>query len=201
MREVEERRRRTELLTLKEQRRGWPEEQQRRQRPELRRRTQLGKPPTGSGGRPLIVVLEKVDELLDRPVECGSAARLLLPGEALALKEKSPRDRRQELPGRATVVGVVGLSEAREGDACSMVKVVVVERVEAVAALAARSKVLGLLRFVLGDDDDLPLTSGGPRALDECGNDVLARLVEHLLRGVQPEPVDVILANPVFGAR
>ena len=131
----------------------------------------------------------------------GRAAALALPGVALALIEEAALDGRDQLLGRPGVVAVVGLGAAGERDRGGVVEVVVPQRVEAVAAGRHRADEPHVLRLVLGDQENRSATGARPRAARDRRQHVLGRVVVDVLRGVQPEPVEVELVDPVAGVR
>ena len=200
VREVHERCRRSRLLTLKQERRRRSEQQQRRQRPQRSWRGELAEPESVGRIGDLVVVLEKMDELRGARSRAGCAAALALPRVSLSLEQEPALRCRQELLTRPPKVTVVRLANAGQRDAGRVVEVVVVEGVQPVSSARRGPHQAGVLPFVLGDDDDAAAARGGARAAHERGEDVVGRRVEDLVRGVEPEAVEVILANPVLGA-
>ena len=91
---------------------------------------------------------------------------------------------------------------AAEGSPGAVVEIVVPQRVETLAALARGADQVRCLRLVLAHDQDLPPAGGLARAAGELGQDVLALAeVVDVLGGVDPEPVDVELVDPVAAVR
>src|SRR5690242_15106739 len=80
-----------------------------------------------------------------------------------------------------------------------MMKVVIPERVEIIAAAGGGTDQLGSLGLVLGHDDRRPAARGGSYLAPDGGDDVIRRGVEEVLRRVQAQPVEVILLDPVAG--
>src|SRR5271170_6735658 len=78
-----------------------------------------------------------------------------------------------------------------------MMEVVIPDRVETKAALCGRADKSGILRLVLPDDNDALPVRGGSRSPRQLGYDILAGVVEDLLRGVEPQPVEVEFADPI----
>src|SRR5215467_12185726 len=98
-----------ELLPLEEHGGGGSEEQIGGEGTIAPRARELVETAPMGGVGDLVVVLEKAHEPLGRKVESGSTAATALPLVALTLVEKGPVGRRDELLGRAAVVGVVAL--------------------------------------------------------------------------------------------
>ena len=92
----------------------------------------------------------------------GVPRRLSLPRVILALVEIAALDHRYELLRRAEIIRVVGLAATGEGDLRAVVKIVVPERVEAVAPFVSRPREARVLRLVLGDDDCPPRSRPPP---------------------------------------
>jgi hypothetical protein len=82
-----------------------------------------------------------------------------------------------------------------------VVEVVVPEGVEAVAACRERSHEADVLRLVFRHQQRRALPRRAAHAAAERGQDVLRGGVVDLLGRVQPEPVKVILLDPVCGVR
>ena len=82
-------------------------------------------PCTECGIRHLVVVLEEVHERAGGQVQRRRAARLPLPGVALALEQKAVPDQRNELLRTAAIVVEVPVVAAGQRDASGMVEVVV----------------------------------------------------------------------------
>ena len=76
-------------------------------------------------------------------------------------------------------------------------EVVVPQRVEAVAALLDRPDQPRLLQLVLGDDHNPPSAGAGTGAAADVRQDVIAGIVEDLLRRVEPQAVEMELFDPV----
>src|ERR687886_827910 len=106
-------------------------------------------PPAGPRIGHLIVVFQKHHERLGWKVEGRGAALLLLPAIILALIQEPMTRGRDELLRLAIIIGVVGFVTSGQRDDGAMVKVVVDERVEAVAAALRRPDEPSVLRFVL----------------------------------------------------
>jgi hypothetical protein len=149
------------------------------------------------GVRHLIVVLRERDEPHGWQVERGRAATVFLPSVPLALIQETVFHGRHELLRSASVPGVVGLGAPRGGDHGAVVKIVVPERVEAVAALLARSHEPSQLSLVLTDHDRAARGRGAAHRLDDFFENVRGGLVEDLLRGVETQSVQMELLDPV----
>src|SRR5688572_27652886 len=111
------------------------------------------------------MILDERDELRRRQIERVMAAAVFLPLVALALIDKAPLERRDEFLGRAFVIGVVSFVVAGRGDVGSVVKIVVPDRIEAIASFGQRANQAGFLPLVFIHDQDRPLAGGGPRFL------------------------------------
>ena len=116
----------------------------------------------------------------------------------LALEQEATLCGGQEFLARPAIVGVVRLAKSRQRDAGGVMEIVVVQPVQSAAAAIRWTQQLGLLGLVLGDDHDLAISGCRSSPLRQRGNDVFGRRIEDLLRRIQAEPVDVILANPVL---
>src|SRR5687768_3169751 len=81
----------------------------------------------------LVVILQKVDELLCLEVPCRTAAPLVLPLVPLSLIEIAPACRRDQFLRRAVVVAVVKLVVPRRRHARGMVKIVIPDGIEPVS--------------------------------------------------------------------
>src|SRR5690242_12234126 len=80
-------------------------------------------------------------------------------------------------------------------------EVVIPQRVEPVAALLSRAQQSRLLRLVLSDDERAPPTRRRSYPADDRGDNVIFRAIEYLLRRVQPQPIEMILVDPIAGIR
>ena len=134
-----------------------------------------------------------------RDADRGGAARLALPGIVLSLVEEAVTRRRHELLRAAAVVVEVAVTPAGQRDARGVVVVVVPHRVEAVAAGRGRSERVDALRLVLRHEHDGAGEGGAARRRGELGNDVRTARVVHRLRRVEPQAVEMELADPVLG--
>ncbi len=144
----------------------------------------------------LVVILEEVHAGAAWKAEARRAPWRLLPRVVLPLEEHAPPGAREPFAGDAAIVREVGLVCPDEGHARGVVEVLVVHRVEAVAARRAAAQTR-MLRFVLGRDEDAPATGGLARGSRDGGDEMLWRRVEDLLRGIETEPVDVEFTHPV----
>src|SRR5207253_6050752 len=97
IREVQKRRGSGKLLALEQHRRVGGQQRQRRHRPEAARTGQLVTAQAAAGVGDLVVVLQENDKGAGRQVQGRRAARLLLPGVTLPLKEITVLERRDEL--------------------------------------------------------------------------------------------------------
>ncbi len=131
----------------------------------------------------------------------GVPRPLPLPRVSLPLVEKPSLDGRDELLGGPGVVAEVRLGAPREGDRRGVVEVVVPQGVEVVAAGRHRADEPHVLRLVLGDEEHRSPAGARPRPARDRRQHVLRGIVVDVLRGVQPEPVQVKLVDPVAGVR
>ncbi len=132
-----------------------------------------------------------------RHIVGSRAASLLLPGVPLALKQVPALARRDELLRLAVVIRVVRLPTSGQGDDGAVMKVVVPERIEAVAPLVDRADHPHVLRLVLGDDDHVAPGRGGASFLPNHSNDVGFGAVVDALGCVEAQTVEVELSDPV----
>ncbi len=195
--EVQEGRGGRELLPLKEHRGLRPEEQEGGEGAPSPRTRQAVQPVTARRVGDLIVVLEIVHEALAREAERRAPASLPLPLVALALVQESVLGGGDELLGPAAVVAVVGLVASGERDEGRMVKVVVPQGVERVSAFAAGREQPRLLRFVLTNDQRAARAAGTAHRVDDLAEDVGRGAIEDALCGVEAEPVEMVLLDPV----
>ena len=117
--------------------------------------------------------MRRANELFGRCYRRRGAATPTLPLVALALIEEAVFDCGDELLRRALVVRVISFASAREGDPRAVMKVVVPEAVESVAAALKRSDKARLLRLVLGDDCRRSARRRLARLARERGDDVV----------------------------
>ena len=199
--EVEERRRRGELLPLKQHRRPRQQQQQRRHRAPAARARDLMAPRAARGVRHLIVVLQKRDERRRRHPPRRRAARLALPVVVLSLEQIPVLGRRDQFLRLAARVAVVRLGVAGERDHRAVVEIVVPDGVEAAAAVGDRPHEPRVLRFALRDHDDRAITRRAPRARADLRDDGRRRAIEDLLRRVEAEAIEVKLRDPVLRVR
>src|SRR5262249_17362081 len=111
-------------------------------------------------------------------------------------------DRGDEFLGCPTVVGVIGLAAAGQGDHRRVMEVVIPKRVESVTAAIDGPNDPWMLRLVFTDDDDGPAASRRPGPAADLGEDVFRRVwvvVVDGLRGVESQPVEVELVDPIGG--
>ena len=101
--------------------------------------------------------------------------------------------------GAPRVVGVIRFVASRGGHDRGVVQVVVPQRIEPEAARGLRPHEPHVLRLVLGDEDDARGAPPLPDASRDSREDVFVRAVVDALRGVEPQAVEVELANPVRG--
>src|SRR5690606_11865281 len=147
----------------------------------------------------LVVVLEERDESARRHTARIGAARPLLPSCLLSLVEESPRGAAHQFLRRAEVVAIIRLAMTGGGNPRRMVEVIVPDRVQPVAIIAGGPDEPRVLVVVLGRDPDRPGYRGCARRVTNGLEDVGTARIEDLLRRVEPQPVEMELANPVGG--
>src|SRR6266850_3969076 len=101
------------------------------------------------GVRHLIMVLEEGDERGRLQPESWRAAALLLPFVPLALVKVAPFDGGDELLRLAQVLGIVRLIMPGQRHHRAMMKIIIPERVDAIASLRVWPHQLYMLRLVL----------------------------------------------------
>ncbi len=143
------------------------------------------------------MVFDETDECRRGDIERRLAARFFLPGVELPLKEVAVFGRGNELLRVAVVVGVVGFVPAGQGDDGAVMPVVVPEAVESAAAAGDRPDEFGLLRLVLGDEDDGTLPCRDACGLSDFREDVWLRVVVNILGGIETEAVEMKFLDPV----
>jgi hypothetical protein len=119
------------------------------------------------------VVLEKMHEGRRRQVERRRATRLPLPRVPLALIEKAVLDARDQFLRRAGIVRVVRLAPPGQRDERRVVEVVVQDRIDPVTTRRRRADERGLLRFVLGSDEQASFARDTARTGDDLRKDML----------------------------
>src|SRR5690606_13496363 len=147
--------------------------------------------------RDLIVVVQEHDAACGRRLLERRAARLVLPAIALSLVEEAVLRTRDEFLGTTRVVAQVAVASAAQRDLGSVMDIVVPHRIDAESAALRRQEMLAALGLVLRRDDDASGWSGGARLLDELGEHVPLARVEDRLGRVEPQAVEMELANPI----
>ena len=97
------------------------------------------------------------------------------------------------------MVGVVSFIVAAGGDHSGVMKIVVPQRIKPVAALFGRTDQFRMLRLIFSDDKSGTPFRGFVDAARDCGQDVIGRTVENLLRGIQAQTVEMKFIYPVAG--
>jgi hypothetical protein len=161
--EVKKRTRGSELLPLKEHGRPRPQEHHSGQGFVLAGTGQPMAAQAAAGVGDLVVVLKKGHKRRRLQSKTRRTATLLLPGRPLPLVEVAPLERRDKLLGSAAIVGVIGLVVSGKRYHGAVVKVIVPEGVEAIAALRWWAYQLGVLPFVLRHQEGGP-PQGSDRA-------------------------------------
>ena len=98
-------------------------------------------------------------------------------------------------------VAVVGFRPPRQRHHRAVMKVVVPERVETVAALLGWPHEPRVLRLILRNEKDRPVAGRFARATADRFDDMRARGVVDLLRGVEPQAIQMKFVDPVAGVR
>src|SRR5262245_34793740 len=125
----------------------------------------------------------------------------MLPRVVLSLEEKSPFDGGDELLGSTAIVGIIRFSAAAESDSCTVVEVIVPERIDAVSTGLGRPHELGDLRFVFRNQHDRSPASRSSGLLGNHAKNMFRRVVEDLLSRIEAQAIEVKLFNPVAGIR
>ncbi len=112
--EEQERRRRRELLTLKEHRGRWTDERERRQRAKARGTRELVQAASEGRVRDLVVVFEIGHETVPRQIEIRLTPALPLPRIPLSLIEIAVLRGRNEFLRRTRVIGVIRFADSRQ---------------------------------------------------------------------------------------
>ena len=102
-----------------------------------------------------------------------------------------------ELGWATAVIRVVGLVMSGQRNHGAVMEVVIPQGVEPVTAPLGRTRQLGVLRLVLSDDkgaSSAPRRSHLPR---DGGDNMIFRSIENCLRRVEPQPVEMILVDPI----
>src|SRR5688572_32649551 len=74
-------------------------------------------------------------------------------------------------------------------------EVVIPQRIQPVSSVGDRTDDAYVLRFVLGDQDDVAPPRGSPRPRSNRGHQMVLRPVVNARRGVESQSVEVILVN------
>ena len=145
------------------------------------------------------MVLEEGDERGGLQPESWRATALLLPGVPLALVEVTPFDGRDELLRLPQIVGIVRLILSGQRHHGAVMKIVIPERVDAIAPLLVWSHQLHVLWLVLRHDDGCAPAGHLAYAPRHGGQDMLGGLIIDILRRIKPQAVEVEFGNPVTG--
>ena len=132
-----------------------------------------------------------------RHVPGGPAAALLVPRVVLSLIEWAAFYGRYELLRCAAVVDVVGLALSSRRHDRHMMKVVAPDVIEAIPALCGRAHDPRILRLRLGDHQYGPRAGGLPSRHADVLQDVPWRVVVDRVRRVEPQPIQMVLFDPV----
>ena len=99
--------------------------------------------------------------------------------------------------GVPAIIGVIRFVSTGQRDDRAVMQIVIPERVEIVAAFAARPNQFRFLRFVLRDQNDRALAGGGARRPADRADDVFARMIDDALRGIETKAVEMKFIDPV----
>src|SRR5204862_6361030 len=126
-------------------------------------------------------------------IERRSADSLPRRGGMLSLVEIAPLERGDKLLGRAAIRGVVRLPSSREADARSVMEVVVPEGIEAAAPFLAGTQEIRRPGFTLGGHENPSRERGLARGPHDPFQNMLLRLIDDRMSGIEAESVQVIL--------
>src|SRR5262249_39924042 len=124
---------------------------------------------------------------------------LSLPREPLSLIQRPVLRRRDELLRDAAIPAVVRFVAPGSGDASRVMKVVVPDRVEPIAARLVWPHEASVLGLVFGDQHRAATGGRGAGGLPDLRDDVRRRRIEDLLGGVEPQPIEMKLFDPISG--
>ena len=102
---------------------------------------------------------------------------------------------------RAKVITEIGFVATGQRHHGAMMKIVVPHSVQIVAAFAARSRHLGILEIVLGDEDDGVRAGRFPRCAPNSADDVFTGSIADGMCRVEAEPVEMKFLNPITPIR
>ena len=185
------------FLALKKQRRPGTEQQQRGHGAISAGRSFEAHSLAGDGVRNLIVVFEKCDEGFRRHAQSQCAARRFLPGIGLSLKKITVLRSRNEFLRGTEIVRVIRFAPAHKRNNRTVMKIVIPDTVEIVAAFAARPNQFHFLPFVLRHQNDGTLACGAAGSSTDSADDVLVRFVEDAFCRVEAKAVEVKLFDPI----
>src|ERR1700722_20868467 len=135
----------------------------------------------------LVVVLQVDDEARSGKVERRCPAPLLLPGVTLPLEQETVFGEGDKLARTTAIVAVVRLSAAGQRDARTVVKIVVPDGIEPVAAVVDRARHPRHLALVFRRDEGGAPSRGLAYAAADRHQNMLGGAVENLLRRVEPQ--------------
>ena len=198
VREEEERARGRPLLAHEEQRHFRSGEQQHARRAPDRGLDLMMQPfPVGAVAH-LVVVLRIEDEAPRREARRGFAPGLAVVGGALALVEPALAHGPGQVPKRPVVVLVVPLGVAGQDPPELVVEVVGPLGVEAVPAFPLGPHQPPEVASVLRDQDE-PARRRRAEPRPHLGQQVPRPVVAKRVRGVEAQPIEVVLVHPVEG--
>src|SRR5215831_8567822 len=154
---------------------------------------------TGARIGDLIVVLDERHEDCWLQPKCWRATTLPLPFITLSLVEVSPFERRDELLGRARIVGVISLPTPRHGHHSAVMKVIVPQGIQTITPLLWRSHELRLLRLILRDEENRASASSFAHLPGDGGEDVVGGGIIDVLGGIEAQAIEMELVDPIRG--
>src|SRR5918998_3547457 len=125
----------------------------------------------------LVMVLYEVDETFGLKAKTGRAAPVSLPLVTLPLVQIAPLRRRDKLLWPTQVVGIISFVFSSQRHHRRMMKIIVPQSVQPVAALFHGLQHAHVLRLVLSDDDCLTPVRRTPHTARDCYQNVLVRIV------------------------
>src|ERR1700730_3930897 len=135
---------------------------------------------------------------VSRPARCGPSSPIPAAStRALARLEETVLGGGNELTRPTAVIRVIGFVMPGQRYHGAVMEVVVPQGVEPVTAVLGRARQLGVLRLVLGNEK---VASAAPRRSHlprDSGDNMIFRSIENCLRRVEPQPVEMILVDPI----
>ena len=143
------------------------------------------------------MILDERDKRFRRRSKRSRSPRRFLPQIWLTLKQIAVLSCGNEFLRVAQIIGVVSFAFSGQRDHGAMMKIVVPNCVEIVAAFIARANQFGFLPLILCDQNNIARLCGVASGPPDCSHDVFVGGVFHLLRGIEPEAVETKFVNPI----